>query len=123
MDRIYGTDFNAWANQQAALLRAGRLDAADIENIGRSETRDRLADNPSLKAALDQPISAAHRLGVLGRASGRARDRHCMEGRSPGFALGRSRRLQTWIFGRPEGRLRVLLRLSWPDRYERCLGL
>jgi len=98
-----------------------------IESIGRSGTRDRLADhtadNPSLKAALDQPISAAHRLGVLGRARGRARDRHCKEGRSPGFALGRSRRLQAWIFGRPEGRLRVLLRLSWPDRYERCLGL
>jgi len=25
MDRIYGTDFNAWANQQAALPRPGRL--------------------------------------------------------------------------------------------------
>jgi len=43
----YETDFYGWANEQAALLRAGRLDAADIENIaeeiesmGRSEKRE-----------------------------------------------------------------------------------
>ncbi len=29
----YDTDFYAWANEQAALLRAGALTAADIENI------------------------------------------------------------------------------------------
>ena len=41
---LYDTDFYAWANEQAALLRAGRLSEADIENIaeeiesmGRSE--------------------------------------------------------------------------------------
>jgi Domain of unknown function DUF29 len=41
---LYETDFYAWANEQAALLRAGKLDSADIENIaeeiesmGRSE--------------------------------------------------------------------------------------
>lgn len=44
---LYEHDFYAWANQQAALLRAGRLDQADIENIaeeiesmGRSEKRE-----------------------------------------------------------------------------------
>jgi len=29
----YEVDFYAWANEQAALLRAGRLGAADIDNI------------------------------------------------------------------------------------------
>ena len=46
-DSLYETDFYAWATRQAALLRAGRLDAADIEHIaeeidsmGRSEKRE-----------------------------------------------------------------------------------
>jgi hypothetical protein len=44
---LYATDFYAWANEQAALLRAGRLSEADIENVaeeiesmGRSERRE-----------------------------------------------------------------------------------
>ena len=44
---LYDQDFYAWANEQAALLRAGRLSEADIENIaeeiesmGRSEKRE-----------------------------------------------------------------------------------
>jgi Domain of unknown function DUF29 len=44
---LYESDFYAWANEQAALLRAGKLDSADIENIaeeiesmGRSERRE-----------------------------------------------------------------------------------
>jgi hypothetical protein len=44
---LYERDFHAWANQQAALLRAGQLSDADIENIaeeiesmGRSEKRE-----------------------------------------------------------------------------------
>ena len=44
---LYDLDFYAWANEQAALLRAGRLTEADIENIaeeiesmGRSEKRE-----------------------------------------------------------------------------------
>lgn len=44
---LYDSDFYAWANEQAALLRAGQLSAADIENIaeeiesmGRSEKRE-----------------------------------------------------------------------------------
>ncbi len=43
----HDTDFYGWAMEQAQLLRAGRLDAADIENIaeeiesmGRSEKRE-----------------------------------------------------------------------------------
>lgn len=44
---LYEQDFYAWANQQAALLRAGRLTEADVANIaeeidsmGRSEKRE-----------------------------------------------------------------------------------
>ena len=44
---LYDDDFFAWASQQAALLRAGRLGAADIEHIaeeieslGRTEKRE-----------------------------------------------------------------------------------
>ena len=47
MSRLYDHDFYAWANEQAALLRAGKLAAADIEHIaeeiesmGRSEKRE-----------------------------------------------------------------------------------
>ena len=43
----YDTDFYAWANEQAALLRSGALSSADIENIageiesmGNSEKRE-----------------------------------------------------------------------------------
>ena len=54
MSDLYDADFYAWANEQAALLRAGRVQAADIahiaeeiESMGRSEKREltsRLAD-------------------------------------------------------------------------------
>ncbi len=44
---LYERDFYAWANEQAALLRAGKLDSADFENIaeeiesmGRGEKRE-----------------------------------------------------------------------------------
>lgn len=47
MNSLYEQDFYAWANQQAALLRAGQLSAADIENIaeeiesmGKTEQRE-----------------------------------------------------------------------------------
>lgn len=50
MSGLYDQDFHAWANEQAALLRAGRLAEADVENIaeeiatmGRSE-RNRLTN-------------------------------------------------------------------------------
>jgi hypothetical protein len=45
--QLYDQDFYAWANEQAGLLRAGRLSEADIEHIaeeiesmGRSEKRE-----------------------------------------------------------------------------------
>ena len=44
---LYETDYYAWSNQQAALLRAGQLSDADVENIaeeiesmGKSEKRE-----------------------------------------------------------------------------------
>jgi len=47
MGSLYETDFYAWANQQAALLRAGKLESADIEaiaeeieSLGRTEKRE-----------------------------------------------------------------------------------
>ena len=47
---LYDHDFFAWSNQQAALLRAGKLSQADIENIageiesmGKSEKRELLS--------------------------------------------------------------------------------
>ncbi len=46
-EQLYDQDFYAWANQQAGLLRAGKLAEADIENIaeeiesmGKSEKRE-----------------------------------------------------------------------------------
>jgi hypothetical protein len=45
--QLYDLDFHAWANEQAALLRAGKLSEADIEHIaeeiesiGKSEKRE-----------------------------------------------------------------------------------
>ncbi len=45
--RLYEHDFYAWANEQAALLRAGRLSEADIEHVaeeiesmGKAEKRE-----------------------------------------------------------------------------------
>ena len=47
MSTPYESDFYAWANEQAALLRAGKLTAADIEHIaeeiesmGKTEKRE-----------------------------------------------------------------------------------
>ncbi len=46
-NELYDNDFFAWANEQARLLREGRLDVADIEHIaeeiesmGRAEKRE-----------------------------------------------------------------------------------
>jgi hypothetical protein len=45
--QLYDQDFYAWANEQAGLLRAGKLSEADInhiaeeiESIGKSEKRE-----------------------------------------------------------------------------------
>jgi hypothetical protein len=105
--RLYDDDFYAWANEQAELLRAGKLAQADIEHIaheiesmGKTEKRElisrltvlilhllkwrfqpdrrgrswrlsveaqridvaaHLADNPSLKSALEESIELAYR--------------------------------------------------------------
>jgi hypothetical protein len=47
MSELYETDFYAWANEQAALLRQGKLGSADIahiaeelESLGRTEKRE-----------------------------------------------------------------------------------
>ena len=47
MPSLYETDFYAWANEQASLLRAGKLSGADIQHIaeeiesmGKSERRE-----------------------------------------------------------------------------------
>jgi hypothetical protein len=47
MAETYDSDFYAWANEQAALLRAGRVDEADlahiaeeIESMGKTEKRE-----------------------------------------------------------------------------------
>jgi hypothetical protein len=114
MSATYDTDFYAWANEQAALLRTGNAAAADlaniaeeIESIGRSERRElvnrlaillthllkwrvqpgyrsaswnstireqrlrirlHLADNPSLKACLDDAYARAYELAVIAAA-------------------------------------------------------
>ncbi len=114
MSNVYESDFYAWAMEQAALLRARRFEAADIDNIaeeiesmGRGEKRDlvnrlsvlflhllkwqfqpgfrspswsstvheqrlklrdHLADNPSLKAHLNEAMNRAYRLAIVGAA-------------------------------------------------------
>ena len=47
MSDLYNRDFHAWANEQASLLRMGKLSDADVENIaeeietlGRHEKRE-----------------------------------------------------------------------------------
>ncbi|HSO84719.1 DUF29 domain-containing protein [Thiocapsa sp.] len=111
MQSTYDLDFYAWANTQAALLRSGRIDQADIEHIaeeiesmGKSELRElenrlarlfthllkwqfqpnrrsrswtltikeqrrrlhrHLAQNPSLKAKLEQAVLDAYGDAIL----------------------------------------------------------
>jgi hypothetical protein len=57
MSGLYEQDFHAWANEQASLLRSGRVHEADIANIaeeiatmGRSE-RNQLTDGLALLLA------------------------------------------------------------------------
>ncbi len=76
MTDLYDRDFYHWANEQAALLRAGRLSAADVEHIaeeletlGRSE-RDDLTDR--LAALLVELIRLSHH--PMWRESGSGRN-------------------------------------------------
>ena len=112
--RLYDEDFYAWANEQAALLRSGRLAEADIahiaeeiESMGKTEKRElvsrlkvllihllkwqfqptgqstscrltiqeqrrevveHLADNPSLKAKLEEAVDTAYATAVIAAA-------------------------------------------------------
>ena len=111
MSATYETDFFAWANEQAALLRQGKLAQADVEHIAeeiesmgktekrelvsrlavlllhllkwrfqpigrcsswetsvkiqRIQTKDHLADNPSLKARSRDYLTSAYRVARL----------------------------------------------------------
>ncbi len=68
---LYDAHFYAWANEQAALLRAGRLAEADIENIaeeiesmGRSEKRElvnRTVSTVAAPAEVAIPTSSARK--------------------------------------------------------------
>jgi hypothetical protein len=69
---LYDTDFFAWANEQAALLRAGRLSEADIENIaeeiesiGRSERRELIS---RLTVLLVHLLTWRYQPGLRGRS-------------------------------------------------------
>ena len=74
---LYERDFYAWANKQAALLRAGKLSEADVEHIaeeiesmGRAEKRElinRLA--VLLSHLLKWQYQPGHREGPRGRPS------------------------------------------------------
>lgn len=61
-DSLYDRDFCAWANEQAALLRAERLSEADIENIAEEiqsmERGEKLNEDPSLRAQLEPARSS-----------------------------------------------------------------
>lgn len=111
MSTTYETDFYAWANEQAALLRAGKLSEADVEHIAeeiesmgktekrelvsrltvllldllkwqfqpkgrclrwetnikiqRIQTKEHMADNPSLKTNLSDYLASAYRVAHL----------------------------------------------------------
>lgn len=69
---LYDRDFYAWANEQAALLRAGKLSAADIEHIaeeiesmGRSEMRELVS---RLAVALMHLLKWRHQPGGRGNS-------------------------------------------------------
>ena len=66
-DASYQTDFYAWAHEQAALLRAGTLEAADVEHIaeeiesmGKTEKRELAA---RLALILQHLLKWAHQPG------------------------------------------------------------
>ncbi len=70
--QLYEHDFYAWANEQASLLRAGRLSEADIEHIaeeidsmGRSEKRELVS---RLKVLLAHLLKWQHQPGNRGNS-------------------------------------------------------
>ena len=67
---LYDEDFYAWSNQQAELLRAGRLQQADIEHIaeeiesmGKTEKRE---PDGSVAASAQMAISTRQACSELG---------------------------------------------------------
>ena len=73
---LYEQDFYAWANQQAALLRAGRLSAADIEHIaeeiesmGKTEKRELVSRLTVLLVHLLKWRHQPDRIGASWRAT------------------------------------------------------
>jgi hypothetical protein len=79
---LYDRDFYGWANEQAALLRAGRLTEADIENIaeeiesmGRSEKRELVSRlTVLLLHLLKWQFQPTHRGNSWRLSAGNARD-------------------------------------------------
>ena len=74
-DSLYDTDFHAWADAQAALLRAGRFDEADIahiaeeiESMGRSDLR---AMESALARVIEHLLKLAHSPAETPRAGWR----------------------------------------------------
>jgi len=69
---LYDTDFYAWANEQAALLRAGRWSEADVENIveeiesmGKRERRELIS---RLTVLLVHLLKWRYQQGLSGRS-------------------------------------------------------
>ena len=94
MSRLYETDFYAWANEQAALLRGGKLPEADIahiaEEIESMEKRELVSRltvlllhllksrfQPALRGKRQSRFSAATLLDIS--ATTRALGRSCMK--------------------------------------------
>ncbi|GAB0115018.1 DUF29 domain-containing protein [Acidisoma sp. C75] len=84
---LYDRDFYAWANEQAALLRAGKLAQADIEHIaeeiesmGRTEKRELISRLAVLLTHLlkwqYQPVRRGASWEVTISTQRRALDRH-----------------------------------------------
>ena len=84
---LYELDFYAWANEQAALLRAGKLSQADIEHIaeeiesmGKTEKRELISRLTVLLAHLlkwqYQPVRRGASWEVTIGTQRRALDRH-----------------------------------------------
>ena len=73
---LYDEDFYAWSNQQAALLRAGRFSAADVERIaeeiesmGKTEKRELVSRLKILLLHLLKWQFQPRRRGASGQAS------------------------------------------------------
>ena len=83
---LYDRDFYAWANEQAALLRAGDLSAADIEHIaeeiksmGKTEKRELISRLAVLLLHLLQWRYQPERRGASWRATIRVQRRDLTE--------------------------------------------